>query len=192
MPVTVIGDRAIAEFRPNEILEALKPGSKVAVRDPSETIRVLDKALVAVERAMRQMPEDKLEWAIPMRKRPMRELAVNIYWHALTAIEERAAADAAIARVESKAGFEEIADWGHGVLLEFRRWAKRQDMDALRKPAGAKSKERSGAEKLDLAAGQVVHHLRQLYNILEGFGITPEKKAADSEWPPEYVLSILW
>ena len=64
--------------------------------------------------------------------------------------------------------------------------------DSLRSPPEDAAGDRGGAELLDIIAGHTAHHLRQLYAVLEGFGIEPADRLEDSELPPEYVLTILW
>lgn len=124
----------------------------------------------------------------------MREFTLNIIGHALSIIEDRDIdmPGAFEVAMSSDASFQDIADYGKSIIGKFHVWALQQDSDALRKPASAKSNARSGAERLDLVAGQIIHHLRQLYSILENFGIPPENRVQDNEWPSEYVLTILW
>jgi hypothetical protein len=92
----------------------------------------------------------------------------------------------------SYTSFQNIADYGLTIISQIRAWASQQGSDTLDKVTSVKSNRNSRMERLDLVAGQLVHHLRQLYFILEHFGITPENRVDDSEWPPEYVLTILW
>ncbi len=194
MPVTVIGDKAVAGFNPNQILEALQSTTKVLPRDPSETIPIIERALEAVVHAINQMPDEKLNWHLPQRKRPMREFAFNIFGHALSAMGERvtdASTDAKV-KIDSYTGFQDIADYSKTIARRFHASASKQDLGTLRTSQRAEIEVKSGAERLDLAAGQIIQHLRQLYSILESFGITPENRVPDSEWPPEYVLTILW
>ena len=194
MPVTVIAGRAIQGFNPNEIMEALQSSIKVLPRDPSETISLIERALEAVELALRQMPDEKLDWSIPKRKRPMRAFGLNIFAHALSIIEVRSsdAPEGPEVSSDSYTSFQDIADHGRTVIEKFRAWASQQDLDALPKPVTVELSRKNDAERLDVVAGQIVHHLRQLYSILENFGITPENRVQDSEWPSEYVLTILW
>ena len=88
--------------------------------------------------------------------------------------------------------FEKIAEYGAEVLAEYSLWAKEQDVEALRAAPSEGSTMRSGAEQLDQAGGHTTQHLRQLYFMLEKYGIEPENRLPDSELPPEYVLTILW
>ena len=190
----MITDKAILGFNPNEIMEALQGTVKVLPRDPSEVIPLIERALEAVERAVRQMPDEKLEWSIPQRKRPMREFTLNIFSHALSIIEERGIDTPVESEVTINcyASFRDIADYGKTIIEKYCAWASKQNLDTLRTPPPVALKSKSGAERLDLVAGAIVHHLRQLYSILENFGITPKNRVQDCEWPSEYVLTILW
>ncbi len=194
LPVTVIADKTILGFRPNEIMEALHRTINTFTRDPSETIPIIERALEAVVSVVRQMPDEKLDWAAPQRKRSMREFTQHIFVHALSLMVERINDVQAWPEVkmDSHADFQSIADYGKTVITKFRTWAQLQDLDALRETTGMALKTSTGAEQLELAAGQIIQHLRQLYSILDTFGIKPENRVHDSEWPEEYVLRILW
>ena len=197
VPVTVIGEKGIAGFRPNEISKALHLGKESAPRDPSETLPLLERIAVAVQRAVRQMPDEHLDYRAPDRDRPMREFA----YHILRMVQRTMRGiDTGVFPMEDQAtvdlpgrsydSFAQIADFGEEVITEFRAWAPKQDVAALQKPPGEGL--RSGAEQLDLIAGHTTQHLRQLYFVLDGFGIESEERMQDSEFPPEYVLTILW
>lgn len=190
----MIADKAILGFNPNEIIEALQGANKVFPLDPSETIPLIKRALEAVECAVRQMPDEKLDWSIPQRKRPMRDFTHHIFSHALSIIEGRGT-DVPVGfevTISSYTSFRDIADYGKTVIEKYYAWASKQDLDTLRTPPPAGSKAKSGEERLDLVAGAIVHHLRQLYSILENFGITPKNRVQDREWPSEYILTLLW
>jgi len=195
LPITVIEGRAITGFNPKQLAEALHSTTKVILRDPSETLPIIARALEAVERAVRQMPDEKLDWSIPGRKRPMRVLACHIFMHARSAMSVHSATlptTASAVDVSSYTTFKAIADYGHTIIDEYRSWVSKQDLDALRQLPPAGPNAGSVSERLDLAAGQIIQHLRQLYYILEDSGLTPIERVPDSAWPQEYVLSILW
>ena len=197
VPLTVIGDQKILGFRPSELSEALRLGVAAAPRDPSETLLLIGRVITAVNRAVGQMPDDKLDFKAPDRDRPMREFAYHIFRNIQRVMQ---AIDTGVFPMEDQAkqdllgrsyqSFQEIARFGETVLEEYLGWAPKQDMDALKaQPAPGL---RSGTEQLDLIAGHSTQHLRQLYFVLEGFGIPPEDRMQDSEFPPEYVMTILW
>jgi hypothetical protein len=90
----------------------------------------------------------------------------------------------------SYTSFRDIADYGKITIEKYRAWAAKQNLNVLRSPPpGSKI---SRAERLDLVAGIIIQHLRQLYFTLENLGIALENRVQDSEWPSEYVLTSLW
>jgi len=195
VPVTVIGDRAVMGFNPNQISEVLQLGLTVAPRDPARTIPLLGRVLEGVQRAIRQMPDEQLDWTAPDRARPMREFAFHIFRMVQTTIQGLNTGlypprSDVIGR--SYESFQAIADYGGTVIEEYRAWAAQQDMEALRKLPPRGADERSAIERLDLTAGHTIQHLRQLYLVLDNFGIAPKERIQDSEFPSEYVLDILW
>ena len=210
MPVTVIGDRAIGGFNPNQLSEALGLGVRSDPRDPAETIPLLARVLDSLERAIRQMPDDKLDWRAPDRDRPMREFTYHISRMIRSTIrglqtgvyETPGSADEEGLTYNS---FQGIAEFCGTVTEEYKAWASKQDIGALKTlqpvapdTAGVPSTgapwaagQRTGAERLDLIAGHSIQHLRQVYWVLEQFGITPKDRMADSEFPQEYVLTLI-
>ena len=199
VPVTVIGDKKILGFRPNELSQALHLDVATGPRDPAETLPLLERLIHAVHRAIRQMPDDKLDYKAPDRDRPMREFGYHIFRNiqrtmgaidtGVFPLEDQAAMDLAGRSFQS---FQDIARFGDEVISEYRSWVPKQALDALRAPPAPGSGLRSGAEQLDLIAGHTTQHLRQLYFVMENFGIPPEDRMQDSELPPEYILTILW
>ncbi len=195
VPVTAIGDRTISGFNPNQLSEALQLGVKVAARDPAETIPLLGRVLDAVQRAVGQMPDDRLDWTAPDRDRPMREFAYHIFLmvrNTIRAFSIGAAPSGSDTEGRSYNSFREIAEFGGTIIDEFKVWSANPDLDALRAPVPDGAEGRKGAEQLDLVAGHSVQHMRQLYFVLEEFGAAVNDRLPDSELPPEYVLTILW
>ena len=195
LPVTVISGQAIPGFNPKQLTELLQLDAKTGRRDPSKTIPFLGRVLEAVEQAVRQMPNDKLDWAVPGRARPMNELAYHIFNRVKNTIEELTtgvASSRPYVAGRSYTNFQDIADYGRTVIEQYWSWASKQEPDAPHKVPLDEAYATKRAERLDNLAAHTTQHLRQLYFVLESFGITPENRLEDSELPPEYVLSILW
>jgi hypothetical protein len=200
VPVTVIGSRAIQGFNPKELADALKLRTGAYTRDPAETIPLLGKALDAVQRAVKQLPDDKLEWTAPGRDRPLRDLTHHVFLrvrHTILGISTGVYPPEPKEAARTYTNFRSIADFGEEIIRDYWAWSKRQDLDALRTPSRSPSDESnqffrgSGAERLDLLAGHTVQHLRQLYWVLEQFGIKPKDQLPDSAFPSEYVLPLI-
>ncbi len=195
LPVTVIAGKAIPGFNPKQLTEVLHLGARTTGRTPAETIPYLGRALAAVERAVRQMPDDKLKYSIPGRARPMNELTYHIFNRIKSDIEEFTTGIAPPRSPEAGrayTSFRDIADYGRTVIEQYRSWASKQNGKTRRRVSPAEPDASRRAERLDNLAAHTTQHLRQLYFLLESFGITPENRLADSEMPSEYVLNILW
>ena len=78
------------------------------------------------------------------------------------------------------------------MLEAFKLKVSELDLDKLAQIGPRGEDDRSVSERLDLVAGHTVQHLRQLYFVLREFGIEPIDPIEDSEFPTEYVLTILW
>ena len=141
------------------------------------------------------MPDDRLEWRIPGRDRPMSEFAYHIFDEAHTrtrAIETGEIPPRDHAQGRLYESFAAIADYGRGIIDDYRAWLRQQDVDALRAHPRGGADELTPVERLDLITGHTVQHLRQLYAILKMLGVAPEGRLADDHLPPEFVLDTLW
>jgi hypothetical protein len=122
----------------------------------------------------------------------MREFTYHIFSHVLITMESQPSTsflEPASSTISVYTRFQQIADYGKTIIDQYRDWMAKQDLNELRKsPPEGKSK----AELLDVAVGAVIQHLRQIYWILDHFGIEAKSRIPDSEWPADYVLSILW
>jgi glutaredoxin 3 len=191
-PVTLIGDKAIAGYEPNQILAVLQQGTSLEVIDPSIISSLLLQAIEAVEGAIRQMPDKWLDWSVPERNRTMREFTYHIFSHVLMAMASQPSnhfLEPASSIISVYTSFQQIADYGKTIIDQYRDWMLKQDFNALPKSL---SEGNSEAKRLDVATGAVIQHLRQLYCILDRLDITDKSRIQDSKWPAEYVLSILW
>lgn len=196
VPVTAIdGKPPINGFDPRRLNDALQLGLSVQPRSPEITVPLLGRVLEAVERAIRQMPDDKLDWSAPDRDRPMREFTYHIFTVTLNTV--RGLSSGQFAPMNDAPGrdfpsFTAVADYGHKLVEEYKAWADRENPRVLARMAPRAGDNRSPSDRLDVATGHAVQHLRQLYFVLRNFGIEPKKPMHDDEFPPEYVLTILW
>ena len=195
MPITVVNERVINGFNPRQLAEALNLGIKTDPRPPQITVPLLGRVLEAVERAVRQMPDEQLSWKAPDRDRPMNEFTYHIFGVSRRAF--RGIVTGVYEPFEENAGrsftrFEDVAEFGRQVVAEYKETQQTLDLDALAQRGPSPGEDVGAAEQLDRITGHAVQHLRQLYFVLESFDCTPNQKLEDSEFPPEYVLTILW
>ena len=196
MPVTAVaGKPPINGFDPKRINEYLQLGLTIQPRSPEVTVPLLGRVLDAVEGAIRQMPDDKLDWSAPDRDRPMREFTYHIFTVTMNTV--RGLVSGQYTPMNDAPGrgftsFQAVADYGHRLVEEYKQWAARENPRVLARMGPRGNDERSAADRLDVATGHAVQHLRQIYFVLRQFGIEPLNPMRDDDFPPEYVLTILW
>ena len=195
VPVTVIGETVINGFNPRQLSNALSLSVDIEARTPRETLGILEKTLASVEKNLRLMPDDKLDWTAPDRDRPMREFGYHMFMFTeitMIGLDSGNYPPRSDLTGRSYNSFNDIADYGKGVLEGFKSKVSELDLDKLAQIGPRGEDDRSVSERLDLVAGHTVQHLRQLYFVLREFGIEPIDPIEDSEFPTEYVLTILW
>ena len=87
--------------------------------------------------------------------------------------------------------FQDLADFGTQVLERYFEWSANQALVALRNHTPLASDDKTVAERLDVITGHAVQHLRQLYWVIDEFGVVPEDRIPDSEFPQEYILTLV-
>lgn len=84
-------------------------------------------------RAIRQMPDDKLDWSIPIRKRTMREFTHHIFsHHIMDLIQEKSLGidESPEIALDTYASFQDIANYGRTVIDMFRSESSHKDLSA--------------------------------------------------------------
>jgi hypothetical protein len=162
---------------------------------PEELARRLDTILQASERAIRQVPDDRLEMKSPDRDRTLRNLGYHIFRLSLAFrdgmadrrfpqewLEEMAPPEirdgAAIARY-GQIVRESLADW-------FRRpGAWEGVVETYYGP-------QTGDELLERTTWHAAQHLRQLYALLEMMGVVPDRPLAETDFDGLPLPKALW
>ena len=197
-PATVIDGKPILGYSPNEVTRVLGLDIRVEpTQSPQALMALMDRLLGACAVSVRQMPDAHMATPTLDGSRTMAMLAPHIFDFA----------DAVMTRIDTLkmpetkrrqwASFQEIADYGEGVLQRWRQWAPMQNEAALRvvPPEGSVawhySGSRTGYEFLDYVGNHTTHHLRQFYLAMEKLGVQPRVRIPDAEFPPEYVQTIV-
>jgi len=196
VPVTAVaGKPPINGFDPKRINEYLQLGLTIQPRSPEVTVPLLGGVLEAAERAIRQMPDDRLDWSAPDRDRPMREFTYHIFTVTMNSV--RGLTSGQYPPMNDAPGrdftsFQTVADYGHRLVDEYKQWAARENPRVLARMGPRGGDERSVSDRLDVTTGHAVQHLRQIYFLLGQWGINANNPMQDDDFPPEYVLTILW
>ena len=163
---------------------------------------LLDRLLIAVKQVVTQLPDSEFYQPSPDQNLSLGEFGFHIFRIAQRTFEQGDGISIGLLPLENPISsnsphrafekFSDVVEFGTCVLYEYRDWvAQNKDIEKLEQTHGKGSGLRSGADQLDVIAGHTTQHLRQLYSVLDGLGITPVNKVHDSELPPEYVLTLL-
>lgn len=80
VPVTAVGDRAVQGFDVEALCDLLNLGPrKGGAFSPDELLAKYRLVFEAARKAILQIPEDKLDWVTPGRKRTLRQLTFHIF-----------------------------------------------------------------------------------------------------------------
>ena len=127
VPVTIAGAEVVIGFNPKELARVFGLNPEVAQVDLPTMVDKYQTVLVAACRAARQVPPERAEWESPERQRTIRqftfhlmdrpERALNAYHVRRYTNEDRGRE---VDDVIGAAGFEEIAQYGEGVLAQVK------------------------------------------------------------------------
>ncbi len=198
VPVVLVEHTAIAGFKHQELAKVLGLTLRDGPREITEILTLIEEGLVAVERAIHEIPQERFTWETPGRARTMGEFAYHIAAAVANVTEgiDRGAYIAPNATRWNDAwkevrSFQEIATFTSNVNAGFCAWRAQQDLAHLATLQLTDADAAPAVERLDQIAGHTVHHLRQLYWVLRHFGIEPRDPVPDSRFPQDLVLPIV-
>ena len=202
VPVTVVGDQVVLGYNPRAITKLLGLDEKQEQddRDVAWFRRKLERFLDAAVHATEQIPPPLLDWVPPGRDRGLREFIYHMLNQNRICLRSAAGAEftqaALAAQVEEALAFkspEDLGRLGREAMTEVRQWAEASGPDELRKPVQTYFGEISVGELLDVSAlGHLVHHLRQLYVMLEQQGIQLHDRVEKDELEGIAVPTEVW
>lgn len=188
VPAVVVGERFMTGWNPTRLAELVGFDLTERRSSPSELIGSTRLILEAALRATRQVPEDRWETGIPGRPRPLRELVRHLF-HVIDA-----AVDADVLGkfpagqwlvemdIPSMTGAERLARYGEAVRARFEAWYTApgaQDEAAFARVIDADVGPRTLAQVLERTRLHAAQHLRQVYALLERFGVQPNAPLTD-------------
>lgn len=198
VPVTVVGERAVVGFNPQELarLLGLRPLEPAPTAGSPERFR---RVLPAAVRAVRQLPDECLPLASPDRGRTLRELAYHIFAYLELVMEAgrtgRLDEEAILRYEEGSRPFTSsaaLARYGAGVVERFLFWLEGLTPRERERPVDAYYGRVPLSQALDLALGHTAHHLRQLYELLRGMGVEPDRPLTEGDLEGIALPSQLW
>lgn len=196
VPAVAVGDRIVHGWNPQGVAELV--GVEYRERErlaPAELARRLDLILAASERAIRQVPDSKLDAKAPERDRTVRNLGYHIFRLSLAfrdAMTERRLPEEWLQETAppEMRGSDAIARYGRTVRDHLAGWFRRPDawdgvVETYYGP-------QTGHELLERTAWHAAQHLRQLYALLEMLAIAPDRPLGEKEFAGLPLPKALW
>ena len=179
VPAVSVGGRAVHGWNPAGYAALLGvPYTAHPTLPPAELAARLDRILEAVERLLRVVPVEHLGWTPPERNRTIRQLAFHTFRLAL------AFADAMDRGELPRAWFEEpapaeladgpaLARYGALVRTRIASWFDGAGETEFAREIGVYYGPQPAHQLLERTTWHAAQHLRQLYALADGLGITP-------------------
>jgi hypothetical protein len=184
-PAVVVGDRAVSGWNPKGIAALVgKEYNEPEKLTPEELTRLLDTILAAAQRAVRQFSAEQLKIKPPGRDRDVRHLGFHVFRVALAYADAREHGSLSAQWFEVKppaeliAG-EDIARYGQTVREHLVQ--RLQQDDAFAGEMDTYYGKQTAPELFERTVWHAAQHLRQLYALLKGMGITPTDSLPESE-----------
>jgi len=195
-PAVAVGDRVVQGWNPKAVAELV--GARYVeppCLSPEELARRLDTILAAAERAVRQVPDDRLGMTSPDRDRTVRNLGYHVFRLSLAfrdamverRLPEEWLQEAAPAEIADGAA---IARYGQTVRERLAEWFRRPQASAgvVETYYGPQT----GHELLERTTWHAAQHLRQLYALLERMGVAPERPLGETDFEGLPLPAALW
>lgn len=182
LPVSVRGDRVVVGFNIEELKAAFGIGESKRGPLPAERMLALYRLVFeAVRRAVRQIPQEKLDWVSPGRKRTLRQLTWHIFERPALCIEAEETGrytEEMVRRYETVAeGYrtaEEICAYGDMMEARLEDYLGRTP-ERLARRVESYMGPITVHLLMEMALGHAVQHLRQTYHYFGLLGIAPDR-----------------
>lgn len=194
-PAVLMGDRAFHGWNPKQL--AAFVGVEYAEPEHlswAKLLERLDRILAAGQRAIRQVPKERLDKPTPGRNRTVRSLGYHIFRLGLAFLDgmeqRRLLAEwlSEEAPPELKDG-EAVARYGQKVREDLKKWF---GTDAPEGNVMTYYGSQTTYELLERITWHTAQHLRQLYSLLEQMGETPVNPLTESDFKGLPLPKEIW
>lgn len=203
IPVIAIdGKEPLVGFNPEKLRAALGIRQQAQAVRPRDVLAAHDRVLDAIQRAVRQIPDERLMMKTPDRDRTLQEHVWHIFRFAELALLKgqrtgRFYLPNAMGSFAAEAAefptSESIARYGDGTRAALRDQFFSAPDDAFDQVIDTYAGPMRLADMAPWVANHSSHHLRQIYDLMRRLlGITPEAPLAVESMPEISVLEKLW
>ncbi|MBI4590599.1 MAG: hypothetical protein HY725_17355 [Candidatus Rokubacteria bacterium] len=198
VPAVAVGDRVVHGWNPKGVAELVGVAYVERVRlQPVELVDRLDRILVAAQRALRQVPPDKLELKSPERDRTVRQLGYHLFRLSVAfplAVEQNRLPEEWL--TEPAPPFlsdgDALARYGEGVRARLAEWYHQAPGESFDWVVDTSCGPQTVWDLLERTAWHAAQHLRQLYALLERIGITPDRPLTGTDFAGLPLPTSLW
>ena len=198
VPAVAVGDRVVHGWNPRAVAELVGVAYVEPVKlQPVELIDRLDRILATAQRAIRQVPSEKLETKPPERDRTVRDLGYHIFRLSLSfplAVEQNRFPEEWLTEPAPPAmrDADAIARYGEGVRARLREWYHQAPAESLDWVVDTYYGPQTVWGLLERTTWHAAQHLRQLYALLERMGISPERPLTGVDFQGLPLPEALW
>ncbi len=196
VPAVAVGERVVHGWNPSGVAELVGVKYRAIERlTPGELIRRLDTILSAAQRAIRQVPPDRLGTKSPDRDRTVRQLGYHLFRLSL-AIRDGLEQGRFPEEWLQEEAPPEIADGDD--IARYGQTVRERLTERLGRAGGWEREVRTyygpqtAHELLERTVWHAAQHLRQLYALLEGMGVTPEAPLTEADFRGLPLPKAVW
>jgi hypothetical protein len=190
VPLAVLGDRHVLILHPDQLREFLGLPASDARASYRELADAMNRVLLAVEEAVRQVPSAMLSAPTPNRGRDLRELVFNIHDRIgplVGALESGiydwvSGDEYALSRRFGTTA--ELAEYCREMRTRWFAGTGRVDTASAENTVETKKGPVTHLQLLESRAFHSAQHLRQIYLFLHQIGITPAHEISADEMKP--------
>ncbi|MBI2153031.1 MAG: DinB family protein [Candidatus Rokubacteria bacterium] len=198
VPAVAVGDRVVHGWNPKGVAELVGAAYAEPVRlQPIELGERLDRILAAAQRAIRQVPPEKLETKPPERDRTVRDLAYHIFRLSVSfplAVEQNRFPEEWLTEPTPRSlkDGDAIARYGEGVRARLKEWYHQAPAEGFDWVVDTYYGPQTVWGLLERTTWHAAQHLRQLYALLDRMGIAPDRPLTGAEFNGLPLPEALW
>ncbi len=198
VPAVAVGERIVHGWNPRGFAELVGvPYTETPQLLPTELAARLDRILQAAQRVMRQVPTDRLDTRTPGGERTIRDLGHHIFRLSLTfrdaAVEDRFPEAWLLEKVPAEfSDGQGIASYGTLVRKQLEQWFQEHAGEPFLRTVQTYYGPQSLHALLERTAWHAAQHLRQVYALLEGMGITPDRPLTAEDYAGLPLPTSIW
>ena len=198
VPAVAVADQVVHGWNPKGVAELVGVEYAEPVRlQPVELLDRLDRVLAASQRAIRQVPTDKLEFKPPQRDRTIRQLGYHVFRLSVAfplAVEQNRLPEEWLTEPAPRSlkDGDAIARYGEGVRARLKEWYHAAPAESFDWVVDTYYGPQTTWGLLERTTWHAAQHLRQLYALLEMLGVAPDRPMTDADFTGLPLPKALW